>query len=135
MGNLAAAKKEDFDSIYEIGPVIARSIVDYFSQSQTKKLIRDRKNAGLNITQEAQLARSSLITAKSFVFTGELKNYSRQEAEELVRSLGGNPSSSVSKATDFVVVGENPGSKYEKAKKLGVKTILEEDFIAMVEGK
>jgi DNA ligase (NAD+) len=133
--NLAAAKKEDFDSIYEIGPVIAGSVVDYFSQSQTKKLIRELKNAGLNLIQEAQPSKSSLITAKSFVFTGELKNYSRQQAEELVRSLGGNPSSSVSKTTDFVVVGENPGSKYDKAKKLQVKTIGEEEFIAMLEGK
>jgi DNA ligase (NAD+) len=135
MEDLAAAKKEDFDSIYEIGPVIAGSTVDYFSQSQTKKLIRDLKNAGLNFKQESEPAKPSLLAAKTFVFTGELKNYSRQESEELVRSLGGNPSSSVSKATDFVVLGENPGSKYDKAKKLGVKTIREEEFIAMLEGK
>jgi len=69
------------------------------------------------------------------VFTGELENFSRSKAGDLVRKAGGNPSSSVSKNTDFVVAGDNPGSKYEKAKKWGLRIIDEKEFSRMLEGK
>ena len=73
------------------------------------------------------------LKGKSFVFTGALKSMTRDEASEKVRLLGGDVSSSVSKNTDYVVVGENPGSKYEKAKKLGVKMISEKEFLKLIE--
>ena len=76
-------------------------------------------------------ARESLLAGKTVVFTGELNNFSRNQAETLVRDLGGNASSNVSKETDFVVLGENPGSKYDKARKLGVRIIKEEEFKEM----
>lgn len=132
MDNLLAAKLDDLDKIYEIGPVMAESIVNYFSLPQTKKLIEDLRKAGLNFKETASFARATLLTGKSIVFTGELKEYSRSQAEELLRSLGGNSSSSVSKSTDFVVAGENPGSKYDKARKLGVKIINEKEFREML---
>ena len=128
MDNLAAAKLEDLDTVYKIGPVLAQSIVDYFSQAQTKKLIQDLRNAGLNFKKALAHTRATPLTGKTIVFTGELKEYSRTRAEELARQAGANPASSISKNTDFVVAGENPGSKYDKAKKLGVKIIDEEKF-------
>jgi len=132
LDNLLKAKKDDLENIPEIGPVIAGSAVNYFAQSQTQKMIKDLKKAGLNFTEEALLIKETALTGKSVVFTGELKDYSRLEAEELVRRFGGNPSSSVSRNIDFLVAGENPGSKHEKAKKLGVKIINENQFQEML---
>jgi DNA ligase (NAD+) len=132
MDSLAAARHEDLDTIYEVGPVLAQSIVDYFSQKQTKKLIKDLRKAGLNFKEVVIEVRRTLLKGKTIVFTGELKEYSRTRAEELARVSGGNPVSSVSKNTDFVVAGENPGSKYDKAKKIGVKIIGEKEFSAMI---
>jgi len=130
--SLVNARREDLDAIYEVGPVMSESVIDYFSHPSTKKLIEELKKIGLNCKETVSEVKATALTGKSIVFTGELKNYSRLQAEELVRQVGGNPSSSVSKGTDFMVVGENPGSKYEKAKKLGVKIIDEEDFSRMI---
>jgi DNA ligase (NAD+) len=130
--NLMKAKKEDFDAISEVGPVMSGAIAEYFSQSQTKKIIEELKNRGFNFKEEIIQAVSGPLSAKAVVFTGELKGYSRHEAEELVRRYGANPTSTVSKNTDFVVVGENPGSKYERAKKLKVKIISEEEFSRLI---
>ncbi len=128
LDNLLKAKREDLDNIHEVGSVIAGSVIDYFAQSQTKEMLEGLRRAGVNFKEEGVVFKNTALTGKSLVFTGELKTYSRLEAEELVRKLGGNPSSSVSKYTDFVVVGDNPGSKYEKAKKLGVK-IIDEKYL------
>jgi DNA ligase (NAD+) len=132
LDNLLKAKLEDFDAIYEVGPVMAESIVQFFNQGSTRELMRKLKNAGLNLKEQVVSVKKSALTGKNVVFSGELKDYSRYQAEELVRRLGGNPSSSVNKNTDFVVVGENPGSKYDKAKKLGIKSINEKVFKEMI---
>jgi DNA ligase (NAD+) len=132
MDNLLAAKLEDFDKIYEVGPVMAESIVDYFSQSSTRKMIEGLRKTGLNFKEEIAEVKATPLSGKTIVFTGELKEFTRSKAEEEARRLGGNPSSSVSKNTDFVVAGENPGSKYERAKKLGVKIIDEKTFREML---
>lgn len=130
---LMHARKEELDRIYEVGAVMAGSINAYFSQPQTRRLVGSLKKAGLNLKEEAAPVKSGAVSGKNLVFTGELAGYSRSQAEELVRRLGGNPSSSVSKNTDFLVAGENPGSKYEKAKKLGVKIIGEGEFKEMIQ--
>ncbi|PIP18759.1 MAG: DNA ligase (NAD(+)) LigA [Candidatus Omnitrophica bacterium CG08_land_8_20_14_0_20_41_16] len=132
LDNLLKAKREDLDNIYEVGVIIAGSVIDYFSQSQTKEMIEGLRRAGVNFKQEGVVLKNTPLTGKSLVFTGELKTYSRLEAEELVRKLGGNPTSSVSKSTDFVVAGDNLGLKYKKAKKIGVKIINEREFSAMI---
>jgi len=132
---LSSAKREALENIYEIGPVLADSITDYFSQDQTKKLIKDFIKLGLNMEGHSQIFKSNVFRGKTFVFTGELARYSRLGAEELVRSLGGNAAKTVSKNTDFVVAGVNPGSKYKKAKELKVKIIDERTFITMVKGR
>ena len=131
LDNLAKSGREDLDAIYEVGPVVSSSIVEYFSQSSTKKLIGELKSAGLNFKEADLGIKATALSGKKIVFTGELKDYSRSQAEELTRSLGGNVSSSVIKNTDFLVIGENPGSKYDKAIKLGVMIIHEKEFKEM----
>jgi DNA ligase (NAD+) len=132
MDKLVAAKKEDIDVIYEVGPVMAQSIADYFSLPQTRKLIEELRKSGLNLKEEILEVKLTPLTGKAVVFTGELKDYSRSQAKGLVRKYGGSPSSSVSQNTDFVVTGENPGSKYNKAKKLGVRIINEKEFSRLI---
>ncbi|MCX7927992.1 MAG: NAD-dependent DNA ligase LigA [Candidatus Omnitrophica bacterium] len=129
---LANAKEEDLMAIPEIGSVIAQSVVSYFSQDTTRQLIKQLKEAGVNLTESQTQPESSALEGKLFVFTGELKTLTRSQAEELVRKNGGSVSSSVSSKTDFVVVGEAPGSKFAKAKKLNIKTIDEKQFLAML---
>jgi DNA ligase (NAD+) len=132
MGSLMKAKLEDFDKIYEVGPVMAQSVVDYSSQNNTKKLIEDLKKAGVNFTEETLEEKHTALTGKAVVFTGELKGFSRKQAEDLARAVGASPSSSVSENTDFVIAGENPGSKFDKAKKIGIKIIDEAKFREMI---
>jgi len=128
LDNLINAKFDELDSIYQMGEVLARSIEEFFLQDSVRKLVRELKDAGLNFKQEDIALKKTPLSGKTVVFTGELLGLSRMEAENLVRKMGGNISSSVSKHTDFVVAGASPGSKYEKAKKLGVRIINEEDF-------
>lgn len=132
LDNLIKANFKDFDAIYEIGFVMAESIVEFFKQDTIRNLIKKLKEAGLNVQEKIISTQKSPLTGKTVVFTGELKGFSRRQAEDIVRQYGGNASSSVSKNTDFVVVGENPGSKYSQAKKLGVKIISEEEFKEML---
>ncbi|MBU2568409.1 MAG: NAD-dependent DNA ligase LigA, partial [Elusimicrobia bacterium] len=117
---LMEAGAEELTAIDEIGPVMANSITDFFSQPSTKKLIRKLGEAGVNMKGETKRegtgAESKLpFSDKTFVFTGELETMTRYDAETKVRQLGGNPSSVVSKKTGYVVAGKNPGSKYAKA--------------------
>jgi len=132
LDNLLGARKGDLDKIYEVGSVLSSSIIDYFAQPQTRKLIGALKEAGLNLKEEVAKIKSTAFTGKTVVFTGELKDYTRSQAEGLVRKSAGNPASSVSRNTDFVVTGDNPGSKYDQAKKLGVKVISEEEFSRLI---
>ncbi len=132
MDRLLEANRGDLDAIYEVGEVMAKSSVDFFKQEATKKLIRKLKAAGLNMQEKVTAIKKSVFTGKTVVFTGELKEFSRTQAENIVREFGGSISSSISKNTDFVVRGENPGSKYAKAKKLGIKIIDEGKFKEMI---
>ncbi|MCB4790865.1 MAG: NAD-dependent DNA ligase LigA [Elusimicrobia bacterium] len=130
---LMQASSDELLNINEIGPVLARSILDYFSQASVKKLINELALLGINLRQPETEQSAKPLEGKTFVLTGELKAYSRGEAENKIRELGGNPASSVSRKTDFLVTGENPGSKYAKAKGLGVKILNEEEFIKLIE--
>jgi len=130
--NLTKASIEDLTSIPEIGPVMAESIVNFFNQEETDKLIKRLKQSGLNMEEEVKEKKSSSLTDRKIVFTGELKSMTRSDAEKLVHELGGDATSNVSKNTDFVVAGENPGSKLTKAKKLNIKIISEEEFLEII---
>jgi len=132
MQKLMRAKLEDLDRIPEIGEVMARSIVDYFNLNQTKRLIQDLLDAGVNMRKQAVNFRINKLSGKTVVFTGELVGFSRAEAEELVRQSKGAASSSVSSKTDILVAGGNTGTKFNKARQLGVKIISEDEFKEML---
>ncbi|MBP6920822.1 MAG: NAD-dependent DNA ligase LigA [Candidatus Omnitrophica bacterium] len=131
---VAQARREDLESIPEIGPVISESLADFFSQEQTRQLLKDLKDYGVNMTAERVKTVANRLTGKKVVFTGELSGFTRQDAEERVRRSGGYAVSSVSKETDFVVAGDHPGSKARKARELGIPVINENEFQRMLEG-
>ncbi|MDD5617835.1 MAG: helix-hairpin-helix domain-containing protein, partial [Candidatus Omnitrophica bacterium] len=135
LDKIMEAKTADFNSIYEIGEVMAESIVEFFKQPKVRHLIAKLEKAGLNTKQPKQNLRRVSLAGKTFVFTGELKDFPRAKAQEIVRQFGANAASNVSKNTDFVVIGENPGSKFQKAKKLGVNIINEGEFKKLIGGK
>ncbi|MCD6123932.1 NAD-dependent DNA ligase LigA [bacterium] len=134
--SLDALRNATFDELIqipEIGPNTAQSIVDFFADEHNRRFLEKLFSVGVEVEEirEEEEAEKPL-SGKTFVFTGALSSMTRDEASELVESLGGRVSSSVSRKTDYVVVGENPGSKYDKAKKLGVTTITEEEFLKLV---
>ncbi len=132
MKRIMSATKLDFEEIHEVGEIMAQAIVEFFNQKEIRLLIEKLRRCGLNMKETGKNFRKQILAGKSIVFTGELVNYTRSQAEELVRSLGGNATSSVSNNTDFVVIGVNPGSKHDKAKKLGVKIIDEKEFTTLI---
>lgn len=129
--NLKNASYEELLTIYEIGPQSAQSIVQFFSEPKNLATIERLLQAGVTI-QPVEEPVGDRLAGKVFVFTGELESFSRSEAEKLVASLGGRATSSVSKKTDFVVVGKAPGSKADRARELGVQILTEAEFKAMV---
>ncbi|HOW28554.1 MAG TPA: NAD-dependent DNA ligase LigA [Elusimicrobiota bacterium] len=128
LDKLMEATTEDLTALHEVGPVMAESVVNFFKQPLVKKLIKKFKELGINPKEEKSKIKSTILSGKTIVFTGELKSFSRSEAERLAREHGANVTSSVSKNTSFVVVGAEPGSKFQKAQKLGVEVISEEEF-------
>jgi DNA ligase (NAD+) len=125
---LAAAKEEQLVAVPEVGPKVAAAIAEFFSEAANRQLIKKLHRAGVHPTAEKREVKSDKLAGKSFVFTGGLANRSREEAGELVQQHGGKVSGSVSKKTDYVVVGSDPGSKYDKAKELGVTILTEAEF-------
>ncbi|MCD6550228.1 NAD-dependent DNA ligase LigA [bacterium] len=128
--NLKKATKEELEKIPDIGPEVAESIYNFFSSKRNLKLIDNLLKAGVEIIPPPKIGKK--LKGKTFVLTGTLSSFTRAEAEKKIRLLGGHPSSSVSKQTDFLVVGKNPGSKLKKAKELGVKIIDENEFLKLI---
>jgi DNA ligase (NAD+) len=114
---------------------VAASIVEFFSAAATRPLIKKLEKAGVKPTAEKRVVKSAKLEGKSFVFTGGLTNRSREEAGEIVKQHRGTVVSSVSKKTSYVVVGTDPGSKYEKAKDLGVSILSEAEFEKLIAAK
>ena len=111
---------------------MAQSIVEFFEQEQTKDLIKRLKKAGVNTKRLKEDDEDERFTGKTFVLTGGLENYSREEASEIIEKFGGKTSSSVSKKTSYVLAGEGSGSKLTKAQKLGVTILTEQEFMDMI---
>lgn len=132
---LAQASPEELTAIQEIGPKIAQSIETFFQQDQTQQLIGKLKEAGVKMHQErTQEEEEDILGGNVFVLTGTLPSITRKEAEDLIKKYGGKISSSVSKKTSYLVAGEEPGQKYEKALELGVPIIDEDTLLKMVPG-
>jgi len=133
---LSNAKFEQLSSIDEIGPIMAESIVEFFKNEENMKVIEKLRKAGVKMEREKEeIEKKEILAGLTFVITGTLKNYTRNEITEYIKKLGGKVSSSVSRNTDFLICGEDPGSKLDKAKQLGVKIISEEEFEEMVKSK
>ena len=128
MKDMFKLNKDELVDIDEVGEVIAQSLVDYFRNEENIKLISELALLGLNMNYESNIIIKEEFKGKTFVLTGKLEIYKRDEAKVLIESLGGKVSSSVSKKTDFVVVGTDAGSKLTKALSLGVKVLTEKEF-------
>ncbi len=133
VNNIAKSKKEDFEKIDGIGSVVASSVSGWFGDEHNKKLISRLLSHIKIIRPERKVGEKGKLSGKSFVLTGELKAMTRDEAKVKIKALGGKVSGSVSSKTDFVVAGENPGSKLSNAKKLGVKIISEAEFLKLAD--
>jgi DNA ligase (NAD+) len=129
---LAGAKEEGLEQVPEVGPKVAASIVEFFSEPANRQLIKKLAKAAVRPRAEKREVKSDKFAGKSFVFTGGLANRTREEAGVIVVEHGGKVSGSVSKKTDYVVVGTDPGSKYDKAKELGVTILSEGEFEKLV---
>jgi DNA ligase (NAD+) len=132
LDKLSGASAEELSQIHEIGPVVAGCIADFFKRRETKEVIKKLEKAGVNTKRLKERVTDNVLNGAVFVFTGELVKYSRTEAGNIVKSLGGRVSSSVSKETNYLVAGPQAGSKLEKAKKLGVKVLNETEFLEMI---
>ena len=132
--NLANADFETLSAIDDIGPKVANSIIEFFSQEQTKDLIQRLKNYGVNMEMEVEENEDNRFEGMTFVLTGSLESFTRDEASNIIEKFGGKVSSSVSKKTSYVLAGEDAGSKLTKAQSLGVTIITEEQFKEMVNG-
>lgn len=125
-------KREDLLKINEIGTKMADSIVGFFAEPRNLELIKCLQKAGVNMIQPEQEILSTVLTGKSFVLTGTLDSLTRQEVQELIEAAGGKVTGSVSKKTDYVVVGSEPGSKYDKAVQLGIVILNETEFLKLI---
>ena len=135
MDALENAGERQLTGILEIGSVMAESIVTFFKQHQNTEFIERLKESGVVLTEGRKEGDTpKALSGLTFVLTGTLEGYTRSEASDIIEDLGGKVTSSVSKNTDYLLAGENPGSKLDKARKLGVRVINEKEFISLIGG-
>ncbi|MDZ7725223.1 MAG: BRCT domain-containing protein [candidate division KSB1 bacterium] len=128
MRKLSKASKDELMDIHEIGPQVAESVVDFFNADQNLRTVERLKSAGIPMQIKESETQENRLKGCTIVFTGSLETLSRKQAKETTERLGGRATGSVSSNTDYVVVGENPGFKSDKAKELGVTIISEQEF-------
>jgi len=132
LDKIIKASLEDLLNIEDIGEVMAKSLHDYFNSLEAKKFLQDLEEAGIK-PFFVKIEKSSKFANKTFVLTGGLNNFTRDETKDLIRKNGGEVSEAVSKKTDYVIAGTDPGSKYDKAKKLNIQILTEKEFIDLIE--
>jgi len=132
LDGLMAATLEELTQVSDVGEVTAQSIYDWFHQKQSQHMVERLRQAGVNF-ESKRIITDARFAGKTFVLTGALSKFTREEATEKIELLGGKASGSVSKKTSYVVVGENAGSKERKARELGIPILSEDDFLAMIE--
>ena len=130
--NLQNASFESLAMTEDVGEITANNIIEFFSQEQTKDTLQKLKEAGVNMKLLEEETSDNRFEGKTFVLTGTLEKYTRQEASDIIEKHGGKVSSSVSKKTDYVLAGEEAGSKLTKAQELGVTIISEAEFENMI---
>jgi len=135
LSELAEAGVDELIEVPEVGPKVAQSIAEFFSEAANRTLVKRLKERGVDPKQEKAKLKSTRLAGRSFVFTGGLARRSREQAGAEVLEHGGKVSGSVSKETSFVVVGSDPGSKYDKARALGVTILDEDQFDQLLDGK
>jgi DNA ligase (NAD+) len=135
MDQLADASEEELTGVTEVGPKVAEGILEFFSEHANRKLIDRLRAAGVNMKEERAAPKGTKFAGMTFVFTGTLAHRTREDAEALVAAHGGKAGSSVSKKTNYVVVGADPGSKFDKAKSLGVPILDEAQFEKLLSSK
>ena len=135
LDSLINADESDLSSVDGIGPVIAKSVHEFFRNDENMKMMKKFREMGFSMGSENVTTENRKLDGRIFVFTGALSSMTRENAGELVKSFGGKTSSSVSKKTSYVVEGENSGSKLEKAEKLGIKIISESEFLDMIKAQ
>ena len=131
--DLSSATVEELEKIYEIGPKVAQSIVQFFQQEGNIKMLEKLRSAGIKMSEEKETGKELPLSGKTFVLTGALQSMARNTASNIIKELGGRVSSSVSSNTDYVIAGESPGSKFDRAKKLGINILNEEEFLKLIE--
>jgi DNA ligase (NAD+) len=129
---LATASAEDLIQVEDVGPTVAESVVFFFAQPENIELLRRLREAGLDFRPEAKKGGPKPLAGRTFVLTGTLEKFERDEAKERIERQGGKVASSVSNRTDYLVVGESPGSKLSKARKLGVAILTEQEFRKLI---
>jgi DNA ligase (NAD+) len=134
LDKLAKASEAELLEVEEVGPRVAESILEFFREPQNRMVIAKLRQAGLQFEQAKAHKREGQLVGKQFVLTGTLPRYSRDEAKKMIEEAGGRVTGSVSKKTDYVVVGADPGSKLEKARSLGVRTIAEDELLKLLGG-
>ncbi|MEE9123354.1 MAG: NAD-dependent DNA ligase LigA [candidate division NC10 bacterium] len=125
---LCAATEEELAGIYGIGPRITAAAAEFFVQKENRRVIQHLQAVGVRMIEETAVTGGKPLAGKTFVLTGALENFSRDEARVVIMRLGGRVTSSISKKTDYVIVGKDPGSKYDDAKRLGVRILDEVEF-------
>ena len=129
---LSRAGHDDLLAVHEVGPQVADSMLNFFHLPRNQEILRRLRQAGVSPEEEGKRQTGGPFAGKTFVFTGALGRFTRKEAQEMVERLGGRAAGSVSKKTDYVVAGEEAGSKLERARALGVAVLTEEEFLSLV---
>ncbi len=137
LDSVIKAGMDDLTRLNDVGEIVAESIVGFFKHNENLEVIEKLRQAGLNFVSKRKKlpVHETPFSGKTVVLTGGLVNYTRDEASDIIKNMGGNISSAVSKSTDFVIAGKDPGSKFDKATQLGIKILSEDEFIRIINGK
>ena len=130
--SLSEATKEQLEDIPDVGPKISDSIIAYLGNPKNEEIIRKLKDAGVTMSLENRETRNKTLSGVEFVITGKLESMSRPQAEEKIKQLGGAAKSDVTKKTNFLVVGTDPGSKLDRAREMGIKIISESELLELL---